>query len=191
MIIRTRDEKQINTHTHTLRKNRDVQTTRITNDTRRMALELELAGNAVQHTPAASSLYRAVSSALAPSIGQARQTHLVFRRNFYYTSKHKHNIVYYNNIYYCACVCTFIQHARILWPRRMCENRQFCAPLCTCIIIVIILIMVGNNKNIVIAVIYYYATHKIDRLPRGLRLKILSYRYIPIFGKPSGGGGVI
>lgn len=35
--------------------------------------------------------------------------------------------------------------------------------------------MVGNNKNIVIAVFYYYATHKIDRLPKGLRIIILSY----------------
>lgn len=56
--------------------------TRNTNDTRRMALELELAGRAVQHTPAASSLYRAMSSAPAPSIGQTGQTHLVFRRIF-------------------------------------------------------------------------------------------------------------
>lgn len=32
-----------------------------------------------------------------------------------------------------------------------------------------------NNKNIVIAVIYYYATHKIDRLPRGICIIILSY----------------
>lgn len=125
IIIRTRDEKQINTHTYTLRKNRDVQTTRITDDTRRMALELELAGNAVQHTPAASSLCRAVSSALAPSIGQSRQPHLVFRRNFYYTPKHKHIDIIISSIiivYIIVSVCvhtahvyyTFIQHARTL-----------------------------------------------------------------------------
>lgn len=102
IIIRTLDENQNNTHAHTLRKNRDVQTARITNDTRRMALELELAGRAVQHTPAASSLYRAVSSALTPSIGQTKQTRLVFRRIFI---THQNMtiyvyiyIVYFNNI---------------------------------------------------------------------------------------------
>lgn len=65
-----------------------------------MALELELAGRAVQHTPAASSLHRAMSSALAPSIGQARQTHLVFRRIFI---AHQSINISYNNIY-CGIV---------------------------------------------------------------------------------------
>lgn len=81
--------KLINTHMHSA-KIATYKTTRMTNDTRRTAHELELAGNTVQHTPAASQLYRVVSSALSPSIGQARQTHLVFRSNFYYTSKHKY-----------------------------------------------------------------------------------------------------
>jgi len=75
-----------NTHKHyTLRKTATYRRhEKKSNDTRRMALELELAGRAVQHTPAASSLCTAaaVSSALTPSVGQTKQTRLAFRRIF-------------------------------------------------------------------------------------------------------------
>jgi len=97
-------------HTHNigiLRKNRDVHTARQTNDTRRMALELELAGRSVQHTPAASSLYRAVSSALALSIGQIGQTHISYFRNIF-TTHQNINVLY--NVYYERVLHTNIQH---------------------------------------------------------------------------------
>jgi len=136
-------------NTHTLRNNRDVQTARQTNDVRRMALELELAGRAVQHTPAASSLCRTVSSALALSTGQIGRTHISYFRNIF-TTHQNINVLY--NIYYERVFYTNIQHTRIIiWPRRMCENRPFSAPPRKCVIIIIIvitlIIMIGNNKS--------------------------------------------
>lgn len=121
-----------------LRKNRDVHTARQTNDTTRMALELELAGRAVQHTPAASSLYRAVSSALALSIGQVGRTHISYFRNSFTTHQ---NISVLYNVYNECVLHTNIQHTHthIIWPRRMCENRPFSAPSRKCVIIIIVI----------------------------------------------------